>query len=79
MGQPSPISHPRDPFHGIMLKAIVANSSPAWVVEMRRRIPVRCFLHEPSMRSSLQFLRKRLRTPQKVALRRSAVAISCRF
>jgi len=59
MNQPSPISHPRDPLHGITLETIVSQlvERHGWA-EMVRRIPVRCFLHDPSVKSSLTFLRK---------------------
>ncbi|MDQ6738837.1 MAG: VF530 family protein [Actinomycetota bacterium] len=59
MRQPSPTCHPRDPLHGITLETIVSElvARHGWV-EMGRRIPVRCFLHDPSVKSSLTFLRK---------------------
>ena len=55
----APISHPRDPLHGITLETIVSRlvARHGWA-EMGRRIPVRCFLHAPSVKSSLTFLRK---------------------
>lgn len=55
----APISHPRDPLHGITLETIVSQlvERHGWA-EMGRRIPVRCFLHDPSVKSSLTFLRK---------------------
>jgi len=48
-----------DPLHGITLKAIVSHlvEQHGWA-EMGRRIPSRCFLHDPSVKSSLTFLRK---------------------
>jgi uncharacterized protein (DUF2132 family) len=56
---PSPISHPRDPLHGITLETIVTELSEqfGWA-EMAARIPVRCFQFNPSVKSSLTFLRK---------------------
>jgi len=56
---PSPISHPRDPLHGITLETIVTELSEqfGWK-EMAERIPVRCFQFNPSVKSSLTFLRK---------------------
>ena len=53
------ISHPRDPLHGITLETIVTQlvERHGWV-ELGRRLPVRCFLHNPSIKSSLTFLRK---------------------
>ena len=53
------MAHHRDPLHGITLEKIVDAlvERHGWV-EMGRRIPVRCFLHDPSVKSSLTFLRK---------------------
>lgn len=51
--------HPRDPLHGINLETIVSTLAErhGWA-EMGRHIPVRCFLNNPSVKSSLTFLRK---------------------
>lgn len=59
MDQARPISHPRDPLHGITLETIVTQlvDRHGWG-ELGRRLPVRCFLHNPSIKSSLTFLRK---------------------
>lgn len=59
MDQPSPKSHPRDPLHGITLEMIVTQlvERHGWE-ELGRRLPVRCFLNNPSIKSSLTFLRK---------------------
>ena len=56
---PSPISHPRDPLHGITLDTIVTELSEqfGWK-EMAARVPVRCFMFDPTVKSSLTFLRK---------------------
>jgi uncharacterized protein (DUF2132 family) len=56
---PSPSHHPRDPLHGVTLQDIVTrlHAEFGWE-EMGKRIPVRCFLHNPSLKSSLTFLRK---------------------
>jgi uncharacterized protein (DUF2132 family) len=56
---PFPSAHPRDPLHGITLEAILNHlvARHGWE-EMGYRIPIRCFLHDPSVRSSLTFLRK---------------------
>ncbi len=56
---PEPISHPRDPLHGITLETILNElvQRHGWS-EMGRRIPVRCFQFNPSVKSSLTFLRK---------------------
>lgn len=59
MDQPQPKSHPRDPLHGITLEMIVTRmvERHGWE-ELGRRLPVRCFLNNPSIKSSLTFLRK---------------------
>ncbi len=51
--------HPRDPLHGITLQHIVETLQMrhAWE-EMGARIPIRSFLLNPSVKSSLTFLRK---------------------
>jgi uncharacterized protein (DUF2132 family) len=48
-----------DPLHGITLERIVTELVDAfgWE-ELGRRVPVRCFLFDPSIKSSLTFLRK---------------------
>ena len=53
------VSHPRDPLHGITLETIINELVErfGWA-EMGRRVPIRCFLHDPSVKSSLTFLRK---------------------
>lgn len=50
---------PKNPLHGITLAAIVTELSDelGWE-ELGRRIPIRCFLHDPSVASSLTFLRR---------------------
>jgi uncharacterized protein (DUF2132 family) len=50
---------PRNPLHGITLEAIVNDlvASLGWE-ELGRRIPVRCFTNDPSVASSLKFLRR---------------------
>ena len=49
----------KNPLHGITLAAIVTELSDelGWE-ELGRRIPIRCFLHDPSVASSLTFLRR---------------------
>lgn len=56
---PRMTDHPRDPLHGITLETIVRYlvDEYGWE-EMGDRIPIRCFLHNPSVKSSLTFLRK---------------------
>jgi uncharacterized protein (DUF2132 family) len=55
---PSP-TQPRNPLHGLTLEAIVTALADyyGWD-ELGQRIPVRCFTHDPSVTSSLKFLRK---------------------
>ena len=54
-----PVAHPRDPLHGITLESILNQlvQRHGWI-EMGRRIPIRCFLFNPTVKSSLTFLRK---------------------
>jgi uncharacterized protein (DUF2132 family) len=56
-GQPPAQS--RNPLHGLTLEAIVTAlvAHYGWA-GLGERIPVRCFTSEPSMASSLKFLRK---------------------
>ncbi len=48
-----------DPLHGITLERVVTELADhhGWE-EMAREVPVRCFLFDPSVKSSLTFLRK---------------------
>ena len=64
---PSPTSHPNDPLHGITLEKILNElvQRYGWL-EMGRRIPIRCFQFNPSVKSSLTFLRKTPWARQKV-------------
>jgi uncharacterized protein (DUF2132 family) len=56
---PPPVSQPRNPLHGKTLEAIVTElvAHFGWA-DLGERIPVRCFTFEPSVASSLKFLRK---------------------
>ena len=56
---PPQSAQPRNPLHGVTLEAIVTALAAhyGWA-ELGVRIPVRCFTHEPSVASSLKFLRK---------------------
>ena len=50
---------PHNPLHGVTLEAIVRALEAHYGWEaLARQIPVRCFTHDPSVRSSLKFLRK---------------------
>jgi len=57
MNTPAPKSN--DPLHGITLEKIVTRLAEehGWP-ELARLIPIRCFLYDPSVKSSLTFLRK---------------------
>jgi uncharacterized protein (DUF2132 family) len=57
LAQPQP--QPRNPLHGLTLEAIVTALAAhyGWE-ELGQRIAVRCFTHDPSLASSLKFLRK---------------------
>ena len=50
---------PRDPLHGVTLERLLSElvEEFGWE-ELGRRVPVRCFLFDPSIKSSLTFLRK---------------------
>ena len=54
-----PVAQPRNPLHGVtlerMLQALVDTYGWPGLAE---RVPVRCFTHDPSIASSLKFLRK---------------------
>ncbi len=56
---PKPRNQPHNPLHGLTLEAIVTalEAHYGWA-ELGARIPVRCFLQDPSVASSLKFLRK---------------------
>ena len=57
---PAPAARqPRNPLHGLTLEAIVTALAAhyGWA-GLAERMPVRCFSHEPSVASSLKFLRK---------------------
>lgn len=50
---------PNNPLHGITLQVIVESleARHGWE-ELGRRIPIRCFQFDPSVKSSLKFLRR---------------------
>ena len=52
-------TQPRNPLHGLTLEAIVTAlvAYYGWK-KLGQRIPVRCFTSDPSVSSSLKFLRK---------------------
>ena len=56
---PPDTAQPRNPLHGVTLETIVCalEAHYGWP-ELAKRIPVRCFSHDPSLKSSLKFLRR---------------------
>lgn len=54
-----PATQRHNPLHGVTLEAMVRTLSEhyGWP-GLAEQIPVRCFAHEPSVNSSLKFLRK---------------------
>jgi uncharacterized protein (DUF2132 family) len=60
-------SHPNDPLHGLTLEAILQDliERVGWI-ELGRAIEIRCFVFNPSLKSSLAFLRKTPWARQKV-------------
>ena len=54
-----PSSHPRDPLHGVTLERIVTELVEhfGWE-ELGQEIAIRCFTSDPSIGSSLKFLRR---------------------
>lgn len=56
---PAQPAQPRNPLHGLTLETIVTALATHYGWDgLAQRIPVRCFSHEPSVNSSLKFLRK---------------------
>ena len=56
---PSRPDQPRNPLHGLTLEAILTAlvAHYGWP-GLAERLPVRCFLSDPSVKSSLAFLRR---------------------
>jgi uncharacterized protein (DUF2132 family) len=56
---PAPSEHPRDPLHGLTLEKILTTlvERHGWEI-LAERIRIRCFQNNPSIKSSLTFLRK---------------------
>jgi uncharacterized protein (DUF2132 family) len=54
-----PNTQPNNPLHGITLEMILIQlvEQYGWP-ELSKRIPIRCFYNEPSIKSSLKFLRR---------------------
>ncbi|GBL43658.1 hypothetical protein LBMAG55_12750 [Verrucomicrobiota bacterium] len=59
MSDPAPRPHPRDPLHGVTLQNVLETMVDryGWH-ELAERIPIRCFMFDPTIKSSLNFLRK---------------------
>lgn len=83
-----PSTQPRNPLHGVTLEVMVTALAAhyGWA-DLAQRIPVRCFEFDPSVKSSLKFLRKTPWAREKVEglylfmlreLRRSAGEASAR-
>lgn len=64
---PDDPTQPRNPLHGLTLEAIVTALAAhyGWP-GLGERIALRCFTHEPSVASSLKFLRKTAWAREKV-------------
>jgi uncharacterized protein (DUF2132 family) len=54
-----PTPQPNNPLHAITLEMIVTQLAEqlGWA-ELAKRVPIRCFAYEPSVSSSLKFLRR---------------------
>ncbi|MCB8746843.1 VF530 family protein [Rhodoferax sp. U2-2l] len=56
---PQPPAQPRNPLHGVTLETMVTALADFYGWDgLAQRIPVRCFALDPSVKSSLKFLRK---------------------
>ena len=56
---PTPPAQPRNPLHGVTLEALLIALVETYGWDgLDARIPLRCFAFEPSIKSSLKFLRK---------------------
>jgi uncharacterized protein (DUF2132 family) len=53
------LPQPRNPLHGITLEQMLVElvDRLGWEA-MGKAVPIRCFTHDPSIASSLQFLRR---------------------
>ena len=59
MSENPPPSKPADPMHGVTLQMIITRLEAyyGWQ-ELGRRIKINCFISDPSLSSSLKFLRR---------------------
>ena len=56
---PTARSHPNDPLHGLTLRDILTQLHTRYGWEgLGRALDIRCFTHDPSIGSSLAFLRR---------------------
>ena len=64
---PTDPPQPRNPLHGVTLEAMVTalQAHFGWAA-LGQEVPIRCFTSEPSVASSLKFLRKTLWARAKV-------------
>jgi uncharacterized protein (DUF2132 family) len=55
----TPAPRPNDPLHGVTLEKILQRlvEHHGWT-ELARWVPIRCFMFDPSISSSLKFLRR---------------------
>ncbi len=53
------MTQPNNPLHGVKLEDILNHlvATYGWE-EMGEMVPIRCFTHDPSVKSSLKFLRR---------------------
>jgi uncharacterized protein (DUF2132 family) len=59
MSEPAATPRPDNPLHGVTLKMMVEHLVDRYGWDgLGDRITIRCFTHEPSVNSSLKFLRK---------------------
>ena len=59
MNSPTPNATTRPALEGVTLEAIVTRLSVSMGWEaMAAEVPIRCFIHDPSIKSSLKFLRR---------------------
>ena len=57
--EPLPDKQKNNPLHGITLERVLTELEQLFGWErMFKQIPVQCFLHDPSVKSSLKFFRK---------------------
>lgn len=76
VAQPMPDQRKQDPLHGITLEMVVTRLVEVYGwEELGRRIKIKCFTNDPSIASSLKFLRRTPWARQKV----EALYLNTRF